>query len=170
MAVHIIDALDLLLDNRVVSDSVGSTCDATSVAPCITSTAVQARTITLSGLTPAFTLSGPPSVVVTANGAVTMNVQTNSPGGYTVTVQPAQGTLVGTGGNTETIPIGQLKVRESGKTLFGSLPAAQALTVHSQTGPSSPDGDAVSNDYQMQIPFVRPDQYSVTLDYIVTTQ
>ncbi len=47
--------------------------------------------------------------------------------------------------------------------------SSPATTVHSQTGPSGANGDAVSNDYQMLIPFVRPDQYSVTLDYIVTT-
>jgi uncharacterized repeat protein (TIGR01451 family) len=170
VAVHTVDEGDLLLDNRVVSASIGSTCGATSVASCITSTSVQARTITLSGLTSSFTLSGPPSVLVTANGAVTMNVQTNSPGGYYVTVKPAGGTMVGTGTNPETIPVGELKVRESGKTLFGSLLANQALVVHSQTGPSSAGGDAVSNDFQVQIPFIRPDSYSVTLDYIATTQ
>ncbi|MDQ1398789.1 MAG: hypothetical protein QOK20_721, partial [Acidimicrobiaceae bacterium] len=41
---------------------------------------------------------------------------------------------------------------------------------HQQNAASAPLGDAVSNDYQVQIPFVAPDTYSATLEYIVSAQ
>jgi hypothetical protein len=97
-------------------------------------------------------------------------VTTNSAGGYVVTVQAETGALTGAAPNTDTIPVSRLGVRESGATLFQALSQNSALVVHRQESPSAPGGDAVSNDYQMQIPFVAADTYSTTLDYIVTTQ
>jgi hypothetical protein len=98
-----------------------------------------------------------------------MTITTNSASGYLVSVQPTSDTLTGAvPGNTETIPIGQLGVRESGTDPFRPLSVLDPLTVHEQDTPSAPGGDAVSNDYQVEIPFVPSDTYSAELDYIVT--
>ena len=48
-----------------------------------------ATAISMSGLSPSFTLTGPPNSTVSQNGAVTMTVTSNS--GYSVTVQARQG-------------------------------------------------------------------------------
>ena len=171
VAVNLADIGDTILTNRVESTSVGSTCPPANGTPtCATSTTILAQTITLTGLTPGFTLSGPPNSTVSKDGATIMTVATNSAGGYKVTVQAASSSLTGTGGNGDSIPIGLLGVRESGTALFQPLSATAARTVHQQNSPSAPGGDAVSNDYQIQIPFVAPDTYSTTLDYIVTAQ
>ncbi len=140
-------------------------------APSAQSTAVTpyATAISMSGLTPSFTLTGPPNSTITQNGAVTMTVTSNS--GYSVTVQARTGSLTGaTPGNTATIPIGSLQARESGSTLFQALSATSPLVVHQQAGPSASGGDPVSNDYQVQIPALPSDTYSVTLDYIAAAQ
>jgi large repetitive protein len=100
-----------------------------------------------------------------------MTVTTNSPGGYQVTVQAGTTLLTGAlPGNTETIPIGRLGVRESGTVPFLPLSDTGATLVHNQNAASAPGGDAVSNDYQVHIPFVPADTYSATLDYIVSAQ
>jgi uncharacterized repeat protein (TIGR01451 family) len=163
---------DGVLANRVVSASVGSTCTAASTGPpCATATTVAALAITLTGLTPSFTLAGLPDSTVSSDGALTMTVTTNSPGGYQVTVQAGAPSLTGgTPGNTATIPVGLLSVRESGTPLYRILSATTALVVHQQDGPSAPGGDAVSNDYRIEIPFVAADTYSTTLDYIVSAR
>jgi uncharacterized repeat protein (TIGR01451 family) len=160
---------DGVLTNQVSSTSTGSVCgpDATAL-PCATTTPVAARTITLTDLTPSFTLTGLPNSTVSSNGTVTMTVTTNSASGYLVSVQPADDSLTGSPGNTETIPIGQLGVRESGTDAFRPLSDLGPLTVHRQATPSAPGGDAVSNDYQVEIPFVSSDTYSAELDYIVS--
>jgi large repetitive protein len=163
---------DDVLVNRVESAAVGGNCAAGSLDPrCATATAVAARTLTVSGLTPAFTLNGLPDSTVTADGALTMTVTTNSPGGYLVTSQPASGELTGAAaGNTATIPIGRLSVRESGTSQFQPLSLDTPRIVHQQSAPSAPGGDAISNDYQVDIPDVASDTYSATLEYIVITQ
>jgi large repetitive protein len=169
--VNVSDLGDALLPNRVVSPDVGSSCLTGSTDPnCVTSTRIDTRTLTLTGLTNSFTLTGLPNSTVTADGAVTMTVTSNSPGGYQVTVQAGAGTLAGAAtGNTDTIPTDQLGVRESGTTTFTPL-TTSPLLIHQQTRASSPAGDAVSNDYQVQIPFVAADSYTTTLDYIASTQ
>ncbi|MDQ1419854.1 MAG: large repetitive protein, partial [Acidimicrobiaceae bacterium] len=163
---------DGVLTNRVVSATVGSTCTTGSVDPrCATSTSVAARSITLTGLTPSFTLSGVPHTTVDSTGAVTMTVITNSTSGYQVTVQAAAARLSGSlPGNNDVIPVDQMSVRETGSPGFRALSVANALIVHQQNAASAPLGDAVSNDYQVQIPFVAPDTYSATLEYIVSAQ
>jgi hypothetical protein len=98
-----------------------------------------------------------------------MTVTTNSAGGYRVTVAAAADSLTGSVGNTDTIPIDRLSVRESGTNLFQALTAIPQI-VHQQSGPSAPGGDAISNDYQIDIPFVNADTYTTTLDYIVAAQ
>jgi len=126
--------------------------------------------ITLSGLTSSFTLTGNTNSTVTSNGAVTMNVLTNNLTGYNVTVQAAAAVLSGTGGNTDTIPIADLKVRETGGVAFVPLSNVAPVVVHTQVIPSGPSGDNLGNDYQVAIPFVRSDTYSVTLNYVASTQ
>ena len=100
-----------------------------------------------------------------------MTVTTNSAAGYLVTVQGTSGSLTGAApGNTATIPIGAMGVRETGTTAFQPLSGDLPSVVHQQGAPSAPGGDAVSNDYQVQIPNVASDTYSATLDYIVIAQ
>jgi uncharacterized repeat protein (TIGR01451 family) len=172
---------DALLVNRLSSDAVGSSCpvgpgsfDPFAAPPppgCSTSTPVAGRVITLTDLTPSFTLSGRPHTTVRSDAAVTMTVETNSPSGYIVTVTAAAAELTGAAsGNTDTIPVDQLRVRESGTSAFRPLSADTPVVVHQEATPSAPGGDAVSNDYEVDIPFVAPDQYTTTLDYIVSTQ
>ncbi len=163
---------DAVLINQVTSSSTGSACGPGATAlPCTTTTPVAARTITLTALTSSFTLTGLPNTTVSSNGTVTMTVTTNSAAGYLVSVRPTRATLTGAApGNAETIPIGQLGVRESGTDPFRPLSDLAPLTVHEQDTPSAPGGDAVSNDYQVEIPFVPSDTYSAELDYIVSAQ
>jgi hypothetical protein len=125
--------------------------------------------ITLSSLTSNFTLSGGPGTTITQNGAVTMNVQTNNATGYQVTVQAAAANLTGTGSNTATIPVTNMSARETGGT-FGTVSNLYALHLYDQSTPSASGGDPLSNDYEINIPNVVPDTYSVNLDYVAATQ
>ncbi|MBB4944262.1 hypothetical protein FHR32_008668 [Streptosporangium album] len=126
--------------------------------------------ITLSDLTGSFTLTGDPGTTATLNGAVTMTVTTNNPAGYQVTVQATTPTLTGSAGNSDTIPIGNLYVRETGSgPLFFQMSDTTAVNVHTQHTPSAPGGDNLSNDYMVNIPAVQPDTYRTTLDYIAAT-
>jgi hypothetical protein len=130
-----------------------------------------AQALTLTGLTSGFTLSGEPNSTATQDGAVTMTVTTNSVDGYVVSVQAAEPTLTGqAAGNAHSIPVDRLSVRGTGMPDFQPLSASAAVIVHNQTTPSAPNGDAVSNDYSIDIPFVASDTYSTTLDYIAATQ
>jgi len=127
--------------------------------------------ILLTGMTPSFTLNGLSGATVTSvAGVVSMNVKTNNFAGYDVTVQAETDTLVATDpDNDDSIPIGALKVRETGESAWSAMTDATPLTVHSQGARSAEVGDTVRNDYQVQIPFVATDTYSVTLDYVATT-
>jgi hypothetical protein len=125
--------------------------------------------ITLSSLTASFTLTGDPGTTRTQNGVVTMNVFTNNLTGYAVTVQAGAATLSPSApGNTDSIPIASLQVRETGGVAFVSLSNLVAVPVHTQVIPSVPGGDTVSNDYQVVIPSVAADTYSVVLTYVAT--
>ncbi|MFE2519397.1 hypothetical protein [Streptomyces mirabilis] len=126
--------------------------------------------ITLSNLTGSFTLTGDPSTTVSSTGAVNMTVTTNNPAGYQVTVQSTTPTLTGSVGNTDSIPIGNLYVRETGSgPLLYPLSDTSPVTVHIQHTPSAPAGDNLSNDYSINIPAVQPDTYRTTLNYIAAT-
>lgn len=128
-------------------------------------------TVTLSGLTPSFTMAGDPSTTVTAPSAVAMTVTTNNRTGYTVSVQAAATMAPVTAGNTDSIPIANLKVKETGSAGgYTSLSATTPVTVHSQAGKSLSTGDPVSNDFQLAIPFVNSDTYRVTLNYVAAAQ
>lgn len=128
-------------------------------------------TITLSGLTPSFTMAGDPNTTVTAAGAVTMNVLTNNKTGYTVTVQAAGATMAPvTTGNTDSIPIANLSVRQTGTTTYAPLSNTTPVTVRNQATKSGASGDTVSNDFSLAIPFVNSDTYRVTLNYVAAAQ
>jgi len=150
--------------------SAGGPALASASSGTTTTTAAVNSRITLSGLTSAFTMTGDPSSTVTSTGATTMNVLTNNQTGYAVTVQAAAATLApATAGNTDSIPIGNLKVKDGGATTYTALSNTTAATVHSTTARSAGGGDTVTNDYQLVIPFVNADNYTATLNYIAAT-
>jgi hypothetical protein len=125
--------------------------------------------ITLTGLTPAFTLTGVPGDTPTA--PVTMTVTTNNFAGYVVTVAPQTATLAGAvPGNTTTIAIADLEVLGSDvDAIYQPLAFGTPTVVGTKAAPSAADGDVLGNTYQMEIPFIQPDTYSATLDYVATT-
>jgi hypothetical protein len=126
--------------------------------------------IALTGLTTEFTLTGLPGATVTGLGAVTFTVTTNNIGGYAVSVlSETEAMVAATPGNTNVIPIGSLGVRESGTDDYSGLDDTAPTTVHSQDTRSDVDGDALSNDYRLVVPFVNEDTYTATLDYLATT-
>ncbi|MEV7908503.1 hypothetical protein, partial [Streptomyces anulatus] len=107
---------------------------------------------------------------VRRDGAVTMTVTSNSSDGYSVTVLARSSELTAVqSGQTFTIPIGNLRVRESGTQEFSPLSSTVPVLIHRQSDASGPGGDAIGNDYEVDIPFVPAAGYSVTLDYIATT-
>jgi hypothetical protein len=125
--------------------------------------------ITMTGLTPSFTLTGTPGQTVLGAAAVTFNVETNNVTGYSVTVHSTTATMAPADvvGNIDTIPIAALTVRETGTSAFTPLSTGTVL-VHSQAVRSANGGDALSNDFQIRIPVVNADTYSATLDYLAT--
>jgi len=128
--------------------------------------------VTLTDLSPAFTLSGSPgSTAATGSNPVTMVVTTNNFAGYGVTVEPATATLAAAiPGNTDTVAVTDVEV--NGPTQAGTyanLIFGTPLAVASKSSASAPDGDTISNDFRITVPAVRPDTYSGTLNYIVTT-
>jgi hypothetical protein len=135
-----------------------------------TANASVASSITLSGLTSSFTLSGAPGATPSTNSAVSMNVTTNNRTGYNVTVQSASATMAATTtGNTDSVPIADLKARETGQPTFTSLSNVTANTVHNQATKSASSGDTITNDYQLVVPFVNSDTYTATLNYTAST-
>jgi hypothetical protein len=128
--------------------------------------------ITLTDLTDSFTLSGAPGDTPTTGGSpVTMKVTTNNFAGYSVTVQPASTTLdPAISGNTDTIASNLLEVRGPSQAgAFTALTPAAPLEVATKASASAEGGDTVNNDYQITIPFVRPDTYTGTLNYVAAT-
>lgn len=126
--------------------------------------------IVLTGLTSEFTLTGIPGATVAGLSVVGFNVETNNFAGYNVTVQSQTPTMVGDlPSNTDSIPIGALKVRETGTTPYTAVSGTSPVTVHTQAMRSDEGGDDLSNDYSVAIPFVNQDTYTATLDYIAAT-
>jgi hypothetical protein len=127
--------------------------------------------ITLTGLTNAFTLSGIPGAVATNVAAVSMRVTTNNFAGYTVTVQPLSDSLTGeTAGNIDTIPTDDLNVERTGSGgPYVPLDSTTPVEVVHKTSASASTGDTIENDYKITIPFVQPDTYTGTLEYVATT-
>lgn len=160
----------LVITGLAVASSGGAPALASTSSGSTTANVTVLSSITLSGLTSSFTLTGNIGTTQTQNGAVTMNVLTNNLTGYNVTVQSASATLAGSGGNPDSIPIANLKVRETGGVAFVAVSNLLPFVVHAQITPSAGAGDSVSNDYQVVIPNVRADTYSVTLNYVASTQ
>jgi hypothetical protein len=98
-------------------------------------------------------------------------VTTNNFAGYSVTVEPASTTLdPAISGNTDTIASTLLQVRGPAQTgAYTALTPGTPLEVARKTSASAEDGDTVNNDYRITIPFVRPDTYSGTLNYVAAT-
>lgn len=127
--------------------------------------------ITLAGLTPSFELNGLPAATLSQDNAVSYTVTTNNVGGYVVTVQAAAATLEPTlhiPANTDSIPIGALKVRPHGTGSYTALSNTAAVTLRTLTARSAPGGDGYGDDYQVTIPFVADDVYTATLNYVAT--
>ena len=124
--------------------------------------------ITLQGLTESFTLNGLPGDTQTSTGAVSYTVLTNNVGGYTVGVTAADDVLSPAGASTDTIPIGNLAVRAGGNGAFTALSDTSPVILRDKDTRSAQAGDDYSDDYQVDIPFVADDTYSVTLNYVAT--
>ena len=91
------------------------------------------------------------------------------PRGYSVSVRATERPLTGAR-DTDTIPIersGSARDGGAADAPFTPLDRRRAIRSHSQDRPSAPGGDAVSNDYRVDIPFVASDTYSTELEYIV---
>lgn len=128
--------------------------------------------ITLTDLTPAFTLTGSPGQTVTTGGTpVTMTVTTNNFAGYNVTVVPATADLSpAIAGNTDVIPSNDLEVDGPVQAgTFVHLTFGTPIVVATKASASAPDGDSITNNYRITIPFVRPDTYTGVLNYVATT-
>jgi hypothetical protein len=165
----LIGGLALLFAGLAIASSAGGAAMAASDTGNTTANVTVASTITLSSLTGSFTISGNPGATSTKTSAVSMNVLTNNLTGYQVTVKAASTTLTGSTGNTDTLPVTDLKVRESGGVTYAPLNAVTSAIVHSQLTRSGSSGDTITNDYQVDIPFVNADTYSVTLNYVAST-
>lgn len=128
--------------------------------------------ITLTDLTDSFTLTGIPGATVGTTTPVTYNVETNNETGYTVTVQSDDAEMLPADpvANPDTIPIGDLTVRESGLGAYTPVSAVDGVVVHDQAVRSVNGGDALSTDFEMRIPTVNADTYSATLNYLAATQ
>jgi hypothetical protein len=128
--------------------------------------------ITLTNLTPSFTLTGAPGATVTTGATpVTMTVTTNNFAGYNVTVVPRTENLTpAIPGSTDLIPSNDLEVDgpSQGGT-YAHLTFGTPLVVATKATASAPGGDPIINNYRITIPFVRPDTYTGTLDYVATT-
>ncbi|MET8143647.1 hypothetical protein ABZU32_25375 [Sphaerisporangium sp. NPDC005288] len=128
--------------------------------------------ITLTGLTDSFTLTGAPgSIPTTGATPVTMTVTTNNFAGYNVSVVPRTPNLTGAiAGNTDVIPANALQVDGPVQAgTYAPLTHPTPLVVAVKNSASAPAGDAITNNYRIIVPFVRPDTYSGILDYVATT-
>jgi large repetitive protein len=135
-------------------------------APVTANVAVGSQ-LALSALTPTFTLTGNTGALITGAGSVSFNVDTNSISGYTVTVQGGAATLApATAGNADSIPIAALTFKEPAAADYAPMSSTAAQTAHTQDVRSAFGGDTTLNDYQILIPFVAADTYTVTLNYL----
>ena len=132
---------------------------------------VVSTSITLSGLTPSFSLTGLPGDTKETTGkAVAFTVKTNNQSGYKVTVVSATSALLPADGidNGDSIPIGALSV-SSDLGGWNALVADEPTIVADQSGRSLEGGSTFGNDYKVVIPFVNSDTYTATLNYVATT-
>ena len=161
----------IALTSGLVVAGFAGTAFAASTDPTPTTANVEVSSaITLTNLTPTFTLTGIPGQTVdNVLAPVTFNVLTNNTAGYAVTVQSETATMVPAIANGDSIAIAALGVRETGTTPYSPMSSTVPVTVHSQDTRSGLTGDALSNDYQITIPNVNSDTYTATLDYVATT-
>lgn len=125
-------------------------------------------TITLSLDQGNFDLNGIPGSSVGKTAAVTGLVTTNNAAGYSVGVLAAASTLQPSlGANPDSIPIANLEVTDSDGD-FTPLSTTVPVITTTQPTRSALLGDAFSDDYQVEIPDVNSDTYSVTLNYTAT--
>lgn len=89
--------------------------------------------ITLTALTPDFTMTGIPGQTV-QSGPVTYNVETDNLKGYTVTVLSDSATMDPLGASPDVIPIADLTVRETGTTADTAMSNTAAVNVHTDLG------------------------------------
>ena len=127
--------------------------------------------IALQGLPASVTLTGIPGDIAEETAPFTYTVVTNSTSGYTVTVEAAADVLLpaDTVANTDSIPIARLGAQdETGGAPGGyaALSDTAPVLVHTQPVRSGPDGDTLATGFQMDIPAVNPDTYTVTLNYL----
>lgn len=117
-----------------------------------------------------FDLSGAPGDQPEDLNAVRMDVLTDNPTGYNVTVQ-ATGDLVDNARTTD-ISANSLLVRESGTSTYHPLSDTAAVMVYSQNQPSAASpGDVLSNDWELGFPIfpsLRPGVYSTTIIYVAS--
>ena len=128
--------------------------------------------ITLTGLTSSFTINAPINATTEAQDAVGYTINTNNAGGYNVTVNSESATLDPdntAAGNTDSIPIENLRVRVGNVTATTYLPVTEApVTISNKASRSAAAGDVITNDYQIEVGFVADGTYSATLDYVAT--
>ena len=97
------------------------------------------------------------------------NVLTNNASGYQVTVQALDDKLLppDPDSNPDSIPISALKVYDGHG--YQSLSKTAAVTVWDQESRSADLGDVHDAEFMMEIPVVSDATYSVTLEYIAST-
>ncbi len=123
--------------------------------------------ITLTDLSPSFTITGTPGATVGAN--VSYNVETNNAAGYGVTVQSESATMDPAGPSGDTIPIAALTAKDSTGATYMPVSSTVELPVHSQAVRSANTGDVLQTDFQMRVPTVEADTYSAAIDFVATS-
>ncbi|MEQ4716653.1 hypothetical protein [Nonomuraea sp. B19D2] len=130
-----------------------------------------ASAITLTGLTPSFTLSGLPNTTATQDKAVSYRVTTNNTLGYLVSVRADAAALTAQDpANPDTIPISDLEVKPDEGVIWSPVGNNDVDVVHSKDSPSAAGGDLLQDDYRVHIRNVRSGTYSVTLTYTAATR
>lgn len=126
--------------------------------------------ILLEGLPEGVRLTGQPGETVTNATPFEYTVYSNDTSGYTVTVQAATASLIQNGG-ADTIDVGRLQVQDGGNVptyTWAGLSSTTPTPVYTNESQSATDGDVLSTDFQMKIPVVDSDTYTVTLNYLVS--
>jgi len=125
-------------------------------------------TITLNLDQASFNLNGLPGTTVPGLGAVTGLVTTNNAAGYSIGVQAAAATLQpSTGANPDSIPIEALQVANAAGAYI-PLSSTEPVITETKATRSALAGDAILDDYRVDIPDVNSDTYRVTLNYTAT--
>ncbi|MFE3640301.1 hypothetical protein ACFXOM_04670 [Streptomyces sp. NPDC059169] len=129
-----------------------------------------ASAISLTGLTPSFTLSGLPNTTATQNAAVSYTVTSNNAAGYTISVRANDSALQPQGAdNPDVIPVGNLELRPNPQILWRPVTTSDQV-IRNVDSPSAGGGDTYATDYRVHIPNVRSDTYSVNLTYTAATK